>query len=161
MMQPAQWEALQSRTSQLLGEQAAIYGTPTLLQELRQILRRDLLQAVTITSALTLLLVILMAGSLTAGLFALLPALCGLSITLAALAICEVPISLGNFVAIPFLLGIAVDDGVHLVSHLRHRTTAGTGPTGVAVVRTSLTTVLAFGSLSLAQSPGLASMGWI
>ena len=31
----------------------------------------------------------------------------------------------------------------------------------VAVVRTSITTMLAFGSLTTAASPGLGSLGWI
>lgn len=157
----SKWLDLQARTRQLLGKSAAVYGTPSLLKELQGTLRHDLIQAAAVTAILTLIFVLVMSQSLIAGLFSLLPALCGLSITLAALSITKVPLSLGNFVALPFLLGIAVDDGVHLVAHLKRNAGFGTGATGVAVVRTSLTTILAFGSLCFAQSPGLASMGWI
>ena len=63
------------------------------------------------------------------------------------------------FVAIPFLLGIGVDDGVHLVARLREG--SGIAETGDAVVRTSVTTILGFGSLLFAATPGLSSLGFI
>lgn len=67
-------------------------------------------------------------------------------------------------IALPVVLGIAVDDGIHLV----HRFLAEQGDlerslrgTGRSVVLTSLTTAVAFGSLALAQHRGLASFGLI
>ncbi len=66
--------------------------------------------------------------------------------------------------ALPVVLGIAVDDGVHLV----HRFVAERGDldkslagTGRSLVLTSLTTIAAFGTLGLAEHRGLASFGQV
>jgi len=61
---------------------------------------------------------------------------------------------------VPFVLGIGVDEGVHMVGQFRHGGWT-TGATGVGVVRTSLGTVLGFSSLLLAESPGLRDLGAI
>ena len=65
-----------------------------------------------------------------------------------------------SFVAVPFVLGIGVDEGVHLVGHFRDGASS-TGATGVGIVRTSIGTVLGFSSLLLAESPGLQLLGGI
>jgi predicted RND superfamily exporter protein len=65
-----------------------------------------------------------------------------------------------NVMALPMVLGIAVDDGVHMMHRFLEeagdlrRTLAGTGR---AVLLTSLTDVAAFGSLALTAHRGLAS----
>lgn len=66
--------------------------------------------------------------------------------------------------ALPVVLGIAVDDGVHLV----HRFVAERGDigkslagTGRSLVLTSLTTIAAFGTLGFAEHRGLASFGQV
>lgn len=65
-----------------------------------------------------------------------------------------------SLMAVPLILGIAVDDGIHLVHRFRaeggdlRRTLVGTGR---SVVLTSATTLAAFGALALARHRGLAS----
>lgn len=65
-----------------------------------------------------------------------------------------------NVMALPVVLGIAVDDGVHIVHRFLaergdlSRTLAGTGR---SVVLTSATTIAAFGSLAFTSHRGLAS----
>jgi predicted RND superfamily exporter protein len=65
-----------------------------------------------------------------------------------------------NVMALPVVLGVAVDDGVHLTHRFLEergdlgRTLAGAGR---AVVLTSLTDIAAFGSLALTAHRGLAS----
>jgi predicted RND superfamily exporter protein len=75
-----------------------------------------------------------------------------------------------NFLSIiisPLLIGIGVDNGIHVL----HRTIEerslnpdgaierGTEATAVAVIVTSLTTMLVFGSLLAARTPGLRMLG--
>jgi predicted RND superfamily exporter protein len=78
---------------------------------------------------------------------------------LRALGIALDPISV---MALPVILGVGVDSGVHMVHRFRAehgdvaRTVAGTGR---AVVLTSLTTLAAFATLMLAHHRGLASFG--
>ncbi|MGA7303795.1 MAG: outer membrane lipoprotein-sorting protein [Rhodothermales bacterium] len=68
-----------------------------------------------------------------------------------------------NTIAIPLILGIGIDDSVHILNryleegpgHLR----VAYASTGKAVILTSLTTMIAFGSLGFAVYRGLASLG--
>jgi predicted RND superfamily exporter protein len=71
-----------------------------------------------------------------------------------------IPFNPLNVMALPVILGIAVDDGVHIVHRFIHdrgdlaRVFAGAGR---SVVLTSLTTMAAFASLALTRHRGLAS----
>lgn len=76
------------------------------------------------------------------------------------LRLLDIPWNPLNVMALPIVLGIAVDNGVHLVHRFRAergdlvRTLAGTGR---SVVMTSATTVASFGTLVLTSHRGLAS----
>ena len=68
-----------------------------------------------------------------------------------------------NIMGLPLILGIGIDDGVHIIHRYRIE---GPGKirtvftsTGRAVFLTSLTTMLAFGSLKFATYRGLGSLG--
>jgi predicted RND superfamily exporter protein len=68
-----------------------------------------------------------------------------------------------NIMAIPMIIGIGVDDGVHIVHRYNvegsgaHHTVFSS--TGRAVLLTALTTMLGFGSLALATLRSLGSLG--
>lgn len=66
-----------------------------------------------------------------------------------------------SVMALPIVLGIGIDDGVHLLGALRTYPTTGLAllKTGKPVVLTSLTTAVAFASLGLSMHPGLQSLG--
>jgi predicted RND superfamily exporter protein len=70
-----------------------------------------------------------------------------------------------NLIVLPMIIGIGIDDGVHLTNTFRrvHRAdmSDAMSQTGRAVVLTSLTTLVGFGSLSLSHYPGLKSMGYV
>jgi predicted RND superfamily exporter protein len=140
------------------GPAAIVHGSATLTAAIEQMLRGDLMRACVWAAALAVVMVTLWLRSLPRGLLALLPSSIGLVVTLGALLATGLPLSIVSFVAVPFVLGIGVDEGVHLVGHFRHGASA-TGHTGVGVVRTSLGTVLGFGSLLFADSPGLVHLG--
>ena len=68
-----------------------------------------------------------------------------------------------NITMVPILLGIGIDDGVHIMHRYR---SSGPGTvaacvrhTGRAVLLTSLTTMIGFGAIGTAASVGLASLG--
>lgn len=63
-----------------------------------------------------------------------------------------------NMVVIPVLFGVAVDGAVHLVQQAE-RDPAGLGDSRRAIAASLLTTGLGFGSLLLADHPGLRSLG--
>jgi predicted RND superfamily exporter protein len=68
-----------------------------------------------------------------------------------------------NVIGLPLILGIGIDDGVHIMHRWRHE---GKGQirtifasTGKAIFLTSLTTMFAFGSLAFSIFRGFASFG--
>jgi hypothetical protein len=138
-----------------------------MLRALEDLLSRDLLRACWIAALLAVVMVTLWLRSLRYGLLALVPSVIGLVITLVLLQLLAIPLSMISFVAVPFVLGIGVDEGVHLVGHFRHagsdlkNLSNSTGATGVGIVRTSIGTVLGFSSLLLAESPGLQLLGGV
>jgi hypothetical protein len=143
-----------------LGERVQVHGGASVAASLETLLAQDLARACGIAALLAVVMVTLWLRSLRSGLLALLPPALGLAVTLLLLAAIDLPLSLVSFVAVPFVLGIGVDEGVHMVGHFR-RGASATGAIGVGVVRTSIGTVLGFSSLLLADSPGLRELGGI
>ncbi len=72
-----------------------------------------------------------------------------------------VPYNLANIVALPLIIGVGIDNGVHLMHRYRESGSMveAMKHTGTAVALSSLTTMVGFGSLALSSHRGLASMG--
>ena len=90
------------------------------------------------------------------------PLLLAGALTVAAMVVLGIPFNFANVIALPLLLGIGVDTGIHMV----HRARGAAGPGGVlatstarAVLTSALTTICGFGSLAFSPHPGMASMG--
>jgi len=68
-----------------------------------------------------------------------------------------------NVMALPLIIGIGIDDGVHIIHRFRIEGSENIGKiftsTGKAIFLTSITTMIAFGSLIFNAYRGLASMG--
>jgi predicted RND superfamily exporter protein len=77
------------------------------------------------------------------------------------LGLLDIPLNPANMIALPLILGIGIDYGVHLVHEYREQR----GPyvmsqgTAVAVLVDALTTIVGFGSLMIASHQGLQSLG--
>jgi hypothetical protein len=83
-------------------------------------------------------------------------------LTCASLVLLGHPFNFANVVVIPMLIGMGVDNGVHLVH--RHRTNPEevdvlATSTAKAVLFAALTTMLSFGSLGFASHRGMAAFG--
>ena len=77
------------------------------------------------------------------------------------LGVLDIPLNPANLIALPLILGIGVDYGVHIVHEFReqqgpYRLSSGTA---VAVLVDALTTLVGFGSLMIASHQGLQSLG--
>ena len=73
---------------------------------------------------------------------------------------------LEKVIALPLLLGVSVDTGIHLVHRARAHEADGlhkvlTSSTTRAIVFSSVTTLASFGNLALSTHLGSASMGYI
>ena len=95
-------------------------------------------------------------------LLGLLPLACGVVLTLGVMAACGVPLNPANLIALPLIVGVGVDNGVHVLhDHAegrRGRYELGAA-TGRGIFVAALTTVLGFGTLILARHRGMASLG--
>ena len=113
--------------------------------------------------ALLVIIVVLIFNfrSLRYSLLAALPLGLGLLQMFGLMGILGIPLNPANMIALPLMLGIGVDYGVHLIHEYREQS----GPykmsqaTGVAVLVDGLTTVVGFGSLMIANHRGLQSLG--
>ena len=74
-----------------------------------------------------------------------------------------IPLNAANLIALPLILGIGVDDGVHMVHEMRRSRGRFrlTDSTGVGVILISTTTMASFGALILARHQGLRSLGQV
>jgi hopanoid biosynthesis associated RND transporter like protein HpnN len=99
--------------------------------------------------------------SLGYAMLAALPLSIGVLQTFGLLGMFDIPLNPANLIALPLILGIGVDYGVHIVHEFResegpYRMSAGTA---VAVLVDALTTLVGFGSLMVASHQGLQSLG--
>jgi len=96
-------------------------------------------------------------------LLALAPLGAGALLTLGAMGLFGVPLNPANMIALPLIVGVGVDNGVHVLHDYRAR--RGRVPyllgaaTGRGVLVAALTTVLGFGTLTTARHVGMASLG--
>ncbi|MBW2263664.1 MAG: MMPL family transporter [Deltaproteobacteria bacterium] len=100
-----------------------------------------------------------------AGMLALVPLVIGGVWMIGFMNLAGMELNMVNIIALPLLLGIGIDDAVHIVHRYRHEGTGSVprvlGTTGRAVLLTSLTTIAAFGSFALGLYQGFVSMGII
>jgi uncharacterized protein len=93
----------------------------------------------------------------------LIPLLLAGLLTGAALVLFGLPFNFANIIALPLLLGIGVDNGIHMVQRARLAAPRDGGLLGTstarAVIYSALTTIASFGTLAFSSHLGMASMG--
>jgi hopanoid biosynthesis associated RND transporter like protein HpnN len=98
-------------------------------------------------------------------LIALAPLLIGVALSLGIMGACGVPLNPANMIAFPLILGVGVDNGVHILHDYLIRRRAGKNtisyPIGRGVLVKALTTMIGFGALMISRERGLSSLGLI
>lgn len=95
----------------------------------------------------------------------ILPLASGIALTLGTMWLIGMKLNFVNMIALPVIIGIGVDDGVHFMhryldeghSKIREAVTS----VGHAMLMTSLTTMIGFGSLMFYLMRGVQSMGFV
>lgn len=127
--------------------------------ELERYLEADLLRAMLLAGGAVVLMAWLALRSWRTGALALIPVAIGMGVVLALLSWSGVQLSPASFIALPLILGLGVDYGLHVVALQQDRgrleSTAG------AIRDTTCTTLIGFGSLVTSASPGIAALGGI
>jgi hopanoid biosynthesis associated RND transporter like protein HpnN len=99
-------------------------------------------------------------AELALGLF---PLAVGVVLTLGVMGVFGVSLNPANMIALPLIVGVGVDNGVHVLHDYRGRSRGVPyrlgAATGRGVLVAGLTTVLGFGTLVTARHAGMASLG--
>ncbi len=154
---PATQEAFVNRMREINPE---VTGMPFLGRFMTEASNRALLKAGLIGGILLFLCVWLNFGRLLPTVLAVMPTYLTVAGMFGIMKAMQLPFNPLNIMALPVILGIAVDDGVHVVHRFMHdrgdlaKTFAGAGR---SVVLTSMTTIAAFASLAFTRHRGLAS----
>ena len=93
---------------------------------------------------------------------ALLPPLAGAALMLGVMGILRVDLNPANLIILPLILGIGVDNGVHVMHDYRRQTGRRyvSSPSMInSLILTSLTNMVGFGSMIIAPHRGLKSIG--
>jgi predicted RND superfamily exporter protein len=157
------FEFLRVFTTQLERIDPRISGTPPLMLRLIDYVARDGLRATLLTILVVLLFLWLDFRSLKLALMAMIPLIAGGFWMVGMMKTFGMMFTMVNLMGIPMIVGIGIDDGVHLLHRYRiegfTKTPVVLKSTGKAIMITSLTTMAGFGSLMLAEYRGFVSLG--
>jgi len=139
-------------------------GMPVIMRALFEIIGRDGRNAAYLTLVLVYLILLLDFRSFKYAFIAMLPLATGAVWMVGLMQLFGFQLDMMNVMALPLILGIGIDDGVHVVHRWRlegpRSANIVLSSTGKAVLLTSLTTILAFGSMMFSPFRGYASLSY-
>ncbi|WP_321402835.1 MMPL family transporter [Maridesulfovibrio sp.] len=141
-----------------------VTGVPVVVLESSLLMRETFLEAAGLTLILVSILLFLSSFSLSYVLLTLVPLFAGIFWLLEIMGLTGLSFNLANFFAIPVLIAIGVDGGVHFLARWKELSQGERlyhTSTPVAVGLSFCTTMIGFGGLLLAHHRGLASLGGI
>ena len=138
-------------------------GMPPVMQELFRVIGNDGKNAALLTVFVIFLLLWLDFRSFKYAIIAMMPLVAGMIWMVGLMHLVGMQLTVVNVMALPMILGIGIDDGVHIV-HRWHiegskKVNQIFASTGKAIFLTSITTMLAFGSLVFSIWRGFGSLG--
>jgi predicted exporter len=126
---------------------------------------RDSRRALLWTAAAIFLIVYLTFRDLKITLLVLMPILFAIVVTFGLLRIIGHPFSFMSVTAIPLIIGIGIDNGIHLVRRYQEKTPNRildvAKASGAALIQSNLTTIIGFGALLASTFTPLAEMGLV
>lgn len=148
---------------------ARLTGMQRIIAEFKRIIQRDFILATFAASISVILILVIYFRNVFFVVVTLIPLTLGVIWTFAVMKLWGLHFNFMNVVVTPMLIGIGIDDGIHIVHHFT-RTRIGKKADdeeplhilkipGKGILLTSLTTMIGFGSLSVAHYPGLQWIG--
>lgn len=101
-------------------------------------------------------------GSVIETIVGIVPPILGLLLTFGILSVLGMSLNPANLIILPLIIGIGVDNGVHVLHDFYHRTTQVYRPSPSlvnAISMTSSTSIVGFGSMMISAHRGLHSLG--
>lgn len=166
------WErdATQRLTDEILNsvepehrDQLFFTGIQTLTNELKRLVRQSFRISCMMAVAMVILILVIHFRKISLVALTLAPLMVGVIWMLGTMQLLGMDINILNFVATPLIIGIGIDDGVHIVEKYLHRGEKNLAQVlascAKAVTLTSLTTITGLSSLFLAEYSGFQSLG--
>lgn len=155
---------LEGKLSSLPGGWAELAGWAPLQRDITLLIKEDLFRALLISALLVVGIALLFFRRVIPTAIALTPVALAFIATLCVMKLAAIPLTSLSIAAFPIILGIGIDDGIHLVSRASatdFQEIAGPfATTGRAIVLTTLTTMSAFGSCITSWNGGLRGLAW-
>ncbi|PIR25467.1 MAG: hypothetical protein COX62_07890 [Deltaproteobacteria bacterium CG_4_10_14_0_2_um_filter_43_8] len=137
------------------------FGTPYEVHESGKLMRTTFLYSAIFAFAVILFLVWFDFKAIIPTCLAIVPLMVGMFLLVCVMGLLSLSFNMANFFAIPILIGVGVDSGVHLVHrilHERNLSALGTA-TAKGVLLTVFANAIGFGMMMIASHKGLASLG--
>ena len=140
-----------------------ISGMPRLMILINDEMVNDGKKALAASAFIIFLLILFDLKNFPATFMAAVPLFFGALWMVSAMAVLGIKLNFVNIIAIPIIIGIGVDDGIHILHRWRQEGAGGlqkaTSKVGHAILLTSITTMIGFGSVAFYTHRGMASLG--
>ena len=142
---------------------AAPAGMPYLMRDVVDLIKSDVLRISFLAGIVIFAILFWTFRSVADTLLAMVPAAGAMYLVLGLREVLNYDISIFSIMILPLIIGIGVDNGVHLIHRIRHEGVESLPNVlkhiGKAVTTTTLTTLVGFGSLMFVNHPALSSLG--
>jgi predicted RND superfamily exporter protein len=136
-------------------------GPPVVYQEASATVVAAFARALVYAFVIVALIVGVVLRRATDTLLVLVPIALASIVTAALTVLIDMPFNYANIIALPLLVGIGVDNGIHVVHRMHHEAAEQLFDTSTmrAILASGLTTVASFGNLAFSSHVGTSSMG--
>jgi len=159
------WQKENIESLELLFNEVApsAVGLPRISWHMSQKILSDVIIMIIVALIIIILTLRVIQRSFKSSVLTLVPLSFGIILTLSTLSLLNIKVSLYNLISLPIILGIGIDDGLHIIHSYRKNPEGGSADAiykiGPAVFLTSLTSMIGFGCLSFYNHPGISSLG--
>jgi len=148
-----------------LSPDISVASISMVLMEMKRIIERDFINAIVIALIGVFFALLIQFKEFKGVLYSLISLSMGIIWMLGFMGLFGISLNFANVVVAPMVIGIGIDDNIHIYHRYRERGEGGISAavsfSGRAVIMTTVTTILGFGSLTFARYGGLSSIGFV
>ncbi|MBM9576903.1 MMPL family transporter [Leptospira sp. 201903070] len=136
-------------------------GSLILFANLIKIVQREGIAAFLITLVLVVVVLILFFRGIVPALISLIPLVLGIFVTLGIMALFRIQLNFMNVLVFPVIVGYGIQNGIYIYYRFRedHDVVRAMSMVGPAIIASTLTTLVGWSSLLIADQKGLKSIG--
>lgn len=161
------WDNLKSEkgidfVNKLTQEAPDVTGTPLFMKIMYETAASEALLTGGVIMIVLFIILLLHFRSLKYAVIGFIPLIAALIMTVGTMTLIKLDFNILNFLGILLIIGIGVDDGVHILHHYLEEDSSIEdvfSSVGRAILLTSLTTMIGFGSLIFSSYRGIATLG--